>query len=74
MNKEPIPNLGEWNQRQVEEMRSDDNRWFAGENLGHEPDEEEAALHYATHGGSDHFRDTHERSWLNRGKQDNEPV
>ncbi len=42
-------------EEQVREIQGDDNRYFAGEALGHEPTRSEAALHYVAHGGAVDF-------------------
>jgi len=39
-----------YNQLSLLEINSSDNRYFAGENVGHEPDDNEAGLHYAVNG------------------------
>jgi hypothetical protein len=41
--------------RQIEEIKSAFNRWVTGEEVGHSPDDNEAALHYINHGGAEHF-------------------
>lgn len=48
-------NLGKYLQAQKEEILSPENMWFAGERLGHPPSPSEAAGHYISHGGADHF-------------------
>lgn len=44
------------NRQQIKEALSDENKWFAGECLGHSPTDEEAILHYILHGGSERYR------------------
>jgi hypothetical protein len=51
--------LSVWNELEKEDILSSDNRWFAGEVLGHEPSDDEAALHYIKNGGADNFSKRH---------------
>lgn len=45
----------EYIEKEIEEMKSDENRWFAGEALGHEPSDEEAAEYYVNCGAAEEF-------------------
>ena len=44
--------LTEENRRQIEEALGPDNRWFAGQHLGHPPTDEEAIWWYINNGGA----------------------
>lgn len=41
---------------QLREALADDNRYYAGLKLGHQPSAEEAVLYYINNGGADDFR------------------
>lgn len=43
------------NRAQIEEAQSDENRWYAGEDLGRPPTDREALMHYIKHGGAEEF-------------------
>jgi|GEM_PF-1906433 len=58
LEKKSLPLL-EYQKLQIEETLGDDNKYFAGLELGHSPTKEEAAQHYVTHGGPEHFAETH---------------
>jgi hypothetical protein len=52
----------EWNEAQIVEILSPENRWFAGQEFGHEPSDNECTDHYARCGGAAHFSETHKMS------------
>lgn len=55
--------LAENNRRQITEALGSDNRWFAGQHLGHEPTDEEAMWWYINNGGAEgHRRRVRERA------------
>lgn len=58
-NMPPVLSLEEYQRKQKEEALSDENKYFAGEKLGHSPNPDEAVLHYANNGGAEHFAETH---------------
>lgn len=51
--------LRAWNRAQIGEIQSPENRWYAGEECGHEPSPREAARHYVEHGGASAFAEQH---------------
>ncbi len=56
--KNPL-SLKEYQELQKDEILGADNKYFAGQELGHPPTAEEAAEHYVTHGGPEHFAQEH---------------
>ena len=52
--RKPIP-LREYLELEKEEMLSPENRWFAGEKLGHSPTDQEAEMYYIQNGGAEGF-------------------
>ncbi len=44
------------NLRQWDEAQSAENRWYAGQKLGHDPTPLEAFIHYTKNGGAEAFR------------------
>jgi len=58
MNKPEIDSSG-WNKAQIPEILSDENKWYTGEEVGHEPSTNECVEHYAECGGAAHFAKTH---------------
>lgn len=46
------------------EMRSPENKWYAGERLGRDPTPDECAMHYIQHGGSEDYYKKH--GWKRR--------
>ena len=44
---------------QIQEACGPENKWFAGEALGHPPTENEALIHYCEKGGATHFSELH---------------
>lgn len=55
----PIDSVSLWNEMQKDIILGDDNRWYTGEEVGHEPTEHECATHWATHGGPEVFAQEH---------------
>ncbi|MFA6364978.1 MAG: hypothetical protein WCW78_01110 [Candidatus Paceibacterota bacterium] len=56
--EEPLP-LKKYLDLQKEEMLSNENKWFAGEKLGHSPTNKEAEMYYVEHGGAEGFAKKH---------------
>ncbi|MFA4936981.1 MAG: hypothetical protein WC575_01635 [Patescibacteria group bacterium] len=56
--KTPLP-LKEYEELQKKEILGPDNEYFAGQELGHSPTDNEAAVHYVEHGGAEHFAKEH---------------
>ncbi len=56
MEKKVIPRK-EYMKKQIEEALSEENKWYAGEKLGHAPTVAEAIIYYAEcpDGGAKHF-------------------
>lgn len=59
---EPVPSpklvtVAEFHKLMTKEVDSPDNRWFAGNFLGHSPDYEERLIHYIIRGGYRRFRE-----------------
>ncbi|MFH1564588.1 MAG: hypothetical protein ABIC82_01935 [bacterium] len=50
-----LHSLGEYINKQLEESKEDYNKWFAGEEVGHDPTPEEMFTHYAKYGGAKNF-------------------
>lgn len=44
---------------ELEQALGPDNKWFAGEKLGHSPTENEAITHFINHGGAKNFFSKH---------------
>lgn len=49
----------EYMRRQIELILGPENKWYAGEALGHSPTDEEAVSHWITHGGAEDFSARH---------------
>jgi len=49
------------NKDQQAEALGDDNMWFAGEKIGHEPSDEEAVRHYIESGGAKDYAERHKK-------------
>ncbi|MFW5853229.1 MAG: hypothetical protein ACOCU8_01140 [Patescibacteria group bacterium] len=47
--------LKQRNLAQIQEALSPENRWFAGQFLGHKPTDSEAVSYYISHGGAEGF-------------------
>jgi hypothetical protein len=45
----------EYLDRQAKYALDPDNKWYAGKKLGHSPNDEEAAMHFAKEGGAKDF-------------------
>lgn len=56
--KIPLP-LREYLELEKEEMLSAENKWFAGEKLGHSPTDQEAEMYYVENGGPEGFAERH---------------
>jgi hypothetical protein len=69
--KTKLPRTEYW-EKQKQQALGDLNRWYAGEKLGHEPDDEEAAKHFIEQGGAEAFAETHEIDLDKEAKQNKE--
>ena len=54
-------NFKKYVHREMQEIMSPDNQWFAGERLGRPETKEELARHYIESGGAENFRKKKER-------------
>ena len=52
--------LEQQNAEQFELAHSDDNRWFTGEEVGHDPTDDELLMHFALYGGGYQYREDHD--------------
>jgi hypothetical protein len=57
-------------EKQLEEMLSQDNTYFAGEILGHEPNRQEKILHYILNGGAANFRQRWQQQNTSQSRSD----
>jgi len=53
----------DWNCAQIPEILSTENKWYTGEDVGHDHTVNECVEHYAEHGGASHFAETHKTVW-----------
>jgi len=58
-------------EKQIAEMQSPTNRWFAGEKLGHDPSPSEASLHFVQSGAATTFRQDYETRFRNQNQTPN---
>ena len=56
--EKPLP-LKEYLELEKQEMLSPENKWFAGEKLGHPPTDQEAEMYYVENGGPEGFAQRH---------------
>lgn len=57
--EEKFLSLKEYLKLEEKEILSPENRWFAGEKLGHSPTDEEAGRYYVENGGAKGFAERH---------------
>jgi len=70
--EKPLP-LREYLELEKEEMHSPENKWFAGEKLGHPPTDKEAEMYYIENGGPEGFAKRHIlKARMEKEKEDKE--
>lgn len=76
MEQEPkgkILSLKEYLELERQEMLSPENKWFAGEKLGHSPTDQEAEQYYVENGGPEGFAKRHIlKARMEKEKEDRE--
>ena len=62
MNSSQEQEFEQYIQGQLCEIKSDLNKWGAGEQFGHDPDHNELAIHYIETGAAQRYAERHNRS------------
>lgn len=55
---------GAYNENQIKDALSPENKWYAGEQLGHSPNDDEAMDYWLSHGGPEHFAQKHRKEFF----------